>query len=262
LISGILHINGYGSFKISPDFENMDLNALNQKILSGSDVSHEDIRAFLAAVERRTGGKWSLKDPRLSETISRFYPYAYACQPLKIIFNYRHPGATVRSLIKDRETHEAFLTPEEMLKSAEEEYLRRNRATLNFLDTENRSPVLMIHYDDLVDRKLDEALCRFVGHPLDLSFIEPKKRHSAPMPIDKVLLDLYKDLNRRLEDNEQEVSRTTKPVPVRAIRGLTPRTRIHVVSNRLINSVRWRVDRIGTLRPSAWKDRRAAKGRP
>jgi hypothetical protein len=260
LISGIFHINGYGSFKISQDFENLDLNALNQQILSGSDVSDDDIKAFITAVEKRTGGKWSLKDPRLSETISRFY--RHVSQPVRIVFNYRHPGATVRSLIKDRETYEAFLTPEQMLKSAEEEWLRRNRAILNFLDTENRSPLLMINYEGLVDRKLDQTLCRFVGHPLDLSFIEPKKRHSAPMLVNDDLLELYEILNRRSEDNHREVFRTTNPVPVRVIRGPTPRTRIHVVSNRLINGFRWRVGRIGGLRPSAWKHGRPAEGRP
>ncbi len=262
LISGILHINGYGSFRISRDFENMDLNTLNKQILSGSDVSDDDIKAFLTAVERRTGGKWSLKDPRLSETISRFY--RHACQPTKIIFNYRHPGATVRSLIHDLETYEAGLTREEMHKRAEDEWLRRNRTALNFLDTENRSPVLMVHYDDLVDRKLDESLCRFVGHPLDLSFIEPKKRHSKPMLVDEDLLALYSDLNRRFECNQHEVGRTTKRVPVRVSGGPTLRTRIHVGSNRLINGGRWRASRItfGSLRPGAYKDGQRARDRP
>ena len=249
LISGIFHINGYGSFRISQDFENLDLNVLNQKILSGSDVSEDDINAFIGAVEKRTGGKWSLKDPRLSETVGRFY--RNLSQPVKIIFNYRHPGATVRSLIKDRETYEPFLTPEQMLESAEEEWLRRNLAVLSFLEKENRSPVLIVRYEDLVDRKLDQTLSRFVGHSMDLSFIEPKKRHSAPMLVNDTLLELYDILNRRSEDNHREIFRTTKPVQVRATRRATPRTRIHVVSNRLINGYRWRVGKIRRLRPSA-----------
>jgi hypothetical protein len=245
LISGILHVNGYGSFKISRDFENTDLNRLNQRILDGSDVTETEIRDFIAAVEKRTRGNWSLKDPRLSETISRFYGHIH--EPVKIIFNYRHPGATVGSLIKDREMYEGHLTPDEMLKSAEEEWLRRNRATLEFLDKENRSPVLIVAYDDLVDRKLDELLCRFVGRPLDVSFIEPKKRHSTPMPVRQELLDLDAELNRRFEANRNDVFGTTKRVSARAVRGPTLRTRFHVESNRLINGVRWRLERVGRI---------------
>src|SRR5689334_12903622 len=86
LISGILHINGYGSFRVSRDFENTDLNRLNQKILDGVDVKDAEIREFLGAVERRSSGIWSLKDPRLSETISRFY--SNIAEPVNIIVNY------------------------------------------------------------------------------------------------------------------------------------------------------------------------------
>ena len=66
------------------------------------------------------------------------------------------------------------------MSSAEDEWLSRNRAALEFLDKENRSPVCIIRYDDLVDRKLDETLCRFVGRPLDMSFIRPEKRRIQP----------------------------------------------------------------------------------
>jgi len=241
LISGILHINGYGSFRVSRDFENRDLNALNHRILNGQEVSDGEIQRFLTTVEQRTAGQWSLKDPRLSETISQFY--RLTAQPVKIIFNYRNPGATVRSLIKDREIYESHLTRDEMLESAEEEWLKRNRAVLDFLDTRNQSPILIIRYDDLVDRKLDEMLCRFVGHSLDLSFIEPSLRHSRPMLVSQALSDLYVELNHRFEANNQDVLRTTAQVRVRRVRGPTPKTRFHVISNRLINGARWRLIR-------------------
>ena len=223
LISGILHINGYGSFKVSRLFENTVLNDLNRRLLDGSEVTEEEIRGFLSNVETRTRGNWSLKDPRLSETVSRFY--RHLDEPVRIIFNYRDPGAAVRSLVKEREMHEAHLTPGEMLRSAEDEWLIRNRASLAFLDTENRSPVLITRYDDLVDRNLDEVLCRFVGRPLDMSFIEPRKRRSTPVPVRQELLDLYDELNRRFDANKAEILDTTEPVPVKRSRGRTLRTR-------------------------------------
>jgi hypothetical protein len=232
LISGLLHINGYGSFKVSRLFENTDLNSINQRILSGAQVDEAEIRRFIAKVEKKTGGKWSLKDPRLSETVLHFYEYIP--RPVKIIFNYRDPCPTVESLIKERELHESHLSPVEMLQRAEAEWLVRNRAALGFLDNDNQSPLLITRYDDLVDRKLDDILCRFVGHALDLSFIDSRKRRSSGVPVSQELVDVYHELNRRFEVNSAEIFETTKPVRLRFARRPTLRTRLYVQSNRLI----------------------------
>lgn len=245
LISGILHINGFGSFKVSRLFENTRLNDLNRRILDGQHVDDSQIVAFIAEVERRTNGRWCLKDPRLSETAGRFYPHIP--QPLKIIFNYRHPGPSVRSLIREREEHESHLTPEEMLASAEDEWLRLNRAALAFLDQENRSPVLITRYDDLVDHELDDLVCRFVGRSLDLSFIQPAKRQSVPVSVRQELLDLYEELDDRFKVNRSEILQTTSPVPISVASGPTTRTRAHVQANRIVNGVRWRLDRAKRL---------------
>ena len=153
------------SVKVSRLFENLRLNDLNQEAPGRLGGRTRKTRLRFMEVERRTEGRWCLKDPRLSETAHHFYRHISA--PLKVIFNYRHPGSTVRSLIREREEHESYLTPEEMLASAEKEWLGRNRAALEFLDRENRSPLLITRYDDLVDRDLDETLCRFVGRSLD-----------------------------------------------------------------------------------------------
>ena len=245
LISGILHINGFRSFNVSRLFENTRLNDLNRRILDGRGVDDSEIVAFIAEVERRTNGRWCLKDPRLCETAGRLYPHIP--QPLKIIFNYRHPGSTVRSLIREREEHESHLTPEEMQASAEEEWLRLNRAALAFLDRENRSPLLISRYDDLVDHALDHVVCRFTGRSLDLSFIEPTKRRSVPVSVRQELLDLYEELDERFEANRSEILGTTSPVPVRVTSGPTIRTRAHVQANRIVNGVRWRLDRAKKL---------------
>ena len=141
----------------------------------------------------------------------------------------------------------SHLTAEQMQASAEEEWLSRNRAALAFLDGKNRSPLLITRYDDLVDHQLDEVLCRFVGRSLDLSFIEPSRRRSAPVSVGQELLDLYEELNARYEVNRSEILETTKPVPVRPTSGRTARTRIHVETNRIVNGIRWRRERVSKL---------------
>ena len=246
LISGILHINGYGSFKVSPLFENTSLNDLNQRILDGETVSEPEVQAFLNTVERKTDGRWSLKDPRLSETVARFY--RHIVNPVAIIFNYRHPGNTVRSLIREREVHQAYLSPDEMLMDSEDEWLRRNRSVLQFLDTENRSPVLIVRYDDLVDGTLDDVVCRFVGRTLDTSFVDPKKRRSEPVRVRQELLDVYDELNLRFEANRSVITRESTPVRVNPRGPRTLRTRAYVESIRIKNGLRLRLKRIGVGR--------------
>src|SRR3569623_2028788 len=73
LVSGILHINGYRSFEVSSLFESRALNRLNRAILSGEVPDDRPIQDFLTTLERRTGGRWSLKDPRFCEPAPRFY---------------------------------------------------------------------------------------------------------------------------------------------------------------------------------------------
>ena len=139
----------------------------------------------------------------------------------------------MRSLIKEREMHERWLTSEQMLKSSEDEWMTRNLAVMKFLERENRSAFLMVDYDDLVDRKIDATLCRFVGQSLDLSFITPSKRRSTPVPVRRELLDLYDELSRLRDVNNREALRTTRNVPVR--RRADHRTHAHPFQrNRLL----------------------------
>lgn len=236
LISGLLHINGYRSFKVSTLFENIELNDLNQRILDGNTVTDAAIMEFLSRLEKKTSGKWSLKDPRLSETAPRFYRLMTV--PVKIIFNYREPGATVRSLIRERELHESYLSPDEMLKSAEDEWLRRNRAAVAFLRTMNRSPVLVTSYDEMLSGRDWDAFCRFIGHPLDMSFIEPAKRNSGALPVRRELHELHSELDILKHSTTQEVLASTPPVALTVVKRRTVRTRAHLLANRATNS--WR----------------------
>ena len=248
LISGILHVNGYGGFDVSRLFENRRLNKLNERILDGSPVDDREIREFLGDVERRAKGRWSLKDPRLSETAGRFYPHIR--EPVGIIFNYRHPGPTVRALYREREVFMRHEKPAEMLRAAEDEWLRRNLASLEFLDKTNRSPVLIVRYDDLVDGAMDASLCRFTGRTLDTSFIDPRLRHSQSMDVRQELDDVYEELNRRFDANQRELAESPA-VRVNARRGRTVRTRLHMGWNRLANTVAERRERRRRQPPAA-----------
>ncbi len=180
---------------------------------------------------------------------------------MKVVFNYRHPGPTVRSLMKEKEL-EGYVTREEIVRGAEDEWLTRNRSVLEFLDGENRSPVCVVRYDDLVDRKLDETLCRFVGWPLDLSFIEPARRRSTPMPVRQELLDLYEELNDRFQANRNEIARTTRLVPVKVTTRTTLRTWRHIQANRIVNGVRWRLARLDRLQNRRWAELSGIESQP
>jgi hypothetical protein len=241
LVSGILHVNGYRSFKVSSLFESLALNALNRAILRGEVADDRPIQAFLARLERRTGGRWALKDPRLCQTAGRFYRNIVA--PTKIIFNFRDPGATVRSLRREREEHEPHLSPAEMQAAAEDEYVTRTSGALAFLDAESRSPVLFIRYDDLLARRQDAALARFVGHPLDMSFVQPGKRVSTPIPVSDRVLELHAEVERRYRINQREYPSAADAAPPAA--GLTLSTLAQVKTVRALERLRRLAARVG-----------------
>jgi hypothetical protein len=243
LISGILHINGYGSFDVSPQFENRRLNRLNDRLLDGSSPDEREIVDFFADVERRTGGRWALKDPRLSETIERFFPRLP--HPVGIVFNFRDPGSTVDTLYRERQMFLRHMTHEEMVTDSEDEYLRRNRAVLRFMDEHGAVPVLMVNYDELVNGSMDEVVCRFVGRTLDTSFADVSLRRARPMPVRQELTDLYHELLGRYEKNRADILRTSDPVPLAAHRGRTVRTRFYLTRSRFSDRI---VERVGRLR--------------
>jgi hypothetical protein len=242
LISGIMHINGYDSFNVSRLFENRRLNDLNKRLLIGAPEALQDVPRFLDEVERRTKGRWCLKDPRLSETVAHFYEHI--SQPVGIIFNIRRPESTVRSLLMERQMHERHLTLDEMVRDSEDEWLRRNLAVMRFLDTYKPAHVLLVSYDALVDREFDETLCRFVGRPLDMTFIDPFKRRSQPIAVRPELTELYDRLVLRFEANRRDVLRSTHPVTVMVRRDQTLRTKRYVQANRITNGLRRRLRRL------------------
>ena len=121
LVSGILHINGYGSFDEIRLFESTRLNEINERSISvGAPDTETDIRA----VPRGPGAAhpWAAgvsRYLRLSWIAGSFYLLVDGA--VGVIFNFRDPGSTVRSLIKEREMHEPYLTPGEMLRDSENE---------------------------------------------------------------------------------------------------------------------------------------------
>jgi hypothetical protein len=240
LVSGIFHINGYGSFNVSRLFENRDLNSLNKRLLADDPVSEEETESFVRRLETRTRGRWSLKDPRLSETVSKYYRHMK--QPVKIVFHSRDPRPTVSHILSERRFYRKDLSEKQLLESAEEHWLRYNRSILNFLDNENSSPFIITDYDDILDGSSHHVLCRFVGHPLDLSFIQLSKRRAKPMDVSQELLDLHKDIQARYELNNRHIEATTEPVSVPRHRRRTVRTAFCIAQNRIINALRRRAE--------------------
>jgi hypothetical protein len=245
LVSGIFHINGYGSFNVSRLFENREMNELNRRLLKNEAVSEDEIKAFLGKLESKSHGKWSLKDPRLSETVSTYYRHIET--PVKIVFHFRDPRPTVSHILAERRLYRPDLSEKELLESAEGEWLRCNRAILNFLDNENTSPNIITDYDDILDGRFHGLLCRFVGHPLDLSFIQRSKRRAKPMDVSRELLDLHKEIRSRYEMSSKHIIATTDPAKVRQHCRRTARTAFCTAQNRVINAFRRRMELLASF---------------
>ena len=146
--------------------------------------------------------------------------------------------------------HESHLTPGEMLRDSENEWLERTRAALRFLDEYRPPQLLFVSYDSLVDGHFDHALCRFVGRPLDMTFIDPSRRHSRPVEVRDELLDLHRDVVARGTANSENLLTTTARVDPKPRSGPTLRTTAHVQTNRVIDGVRRRLDRVRTRQPT------------
>ena len=235
LISGLLNLNGFRTPKSTRDFESRELNQLCRQLLNGVVLREADIRAFFCELDRRTRGRWSLKSPQLAETIGRIYPSVG--NPVKLIYNVRAPGPTIAHLLRSRRTYWPDAADTDRLSSAEDEWRRRNRCVIRFLDTVCNSPCLVTDYDEIVEGRMDSLLCRYVEKSLDLSFIEPRKRRSNVMPVSTDLEVLYADITRRRIANNRAVMRDYPPMEPASRSKLKLRARTMLVANRLVNAI-------------------------
>jgi hypothetical protein len=201
LISGILHRNGFWGCDVDWHYEPLHLTELCVRILgTKGSISAElrrDIQKFFKTLEIQSHGRWTLKDPRLSDVIDVIAPFIPA--PYKIILNYRHPANTIRHLMVYN--HEVAATDVDKRMICEAQYIRMNKNSLRFIMSHPEIPTLFVNYDDLVDRKLDHVICRFVGRQMSFGIINPGKRRSPAENINGAAMELYAELNKIYAEN-------------------------------------------------------------
>ena len=235
LVSGILLFNGFRNYNLCGDLENRELNTLCYRILNGGEVADNEISDFLDRLEQRSGGRWSLKSPHLADVISRINPLIK--KPVKIIYHVRAPGPTVAHLLNERRRNWPEVPDAQRLVSAENEWLQRNRACLSFLDGMCQSACLITDYDEIIEGKQDELLCRFVGESLDLSFVEPRKRRSSPMEVSPELIELYAEISARRFRNNAEILQNYPVAGAPTRSRLKPGLRLRLLSIRMADAI-------------------------
>lgn len=106
------------------------------------------------------------------------------------------------------------LSDEQNLAWCEDIYVKRNQNSLDFIKAHPQIPALFIHYDDLVDRKLDHVISRFVGKELNYSFVNPKKRRSKPLSlsISNEALNLYEEMLTMYRQNIFDTIVNSSPI--------------------------------------------------
>jgi hypothetical protein len=193
LLSGIMHISGFKSIGTDRLFESRPLVSLNKRLLDGADQGvYADFEAYFQTLEAKTGGRWCIKDPRLSLAMHDIYPLVP--QPFKVLYNFRDPRNTVTHLIKPRQKRDPQMSKEKAMAGAEGEWMERNLSVLRFLDEHPEIECLMVNYDDLVDGKLGPVVDRFVGQRLNYRIISPGRRKSPPIQVDDRLMTLYEQI--------------------------------------------------------------------
>ncbi len=204
LISGIFNISGFGTIGLSRSvFESRQINDLCNLLFERKlePCLEYTIDHFLDRLEKKTGGKWCIKDPLLSFTIEQIYPRI--SQPIKVVFNYRDPRNTVTHLLKEIRKWRPDLSDDQARKTAEMQWYKSNTAAIEFLEKNDNLPYLMVNYDELVNGKLFDIIDRFVGKEMNYEFIKPSKRRSPVSAVSRELLCLYDELNDMSQQNHE-----------------------------------------------------------
>jgi len=195
LISGILHINGYATNCVDNLYENTELVRINEKILK-KNIDENEIKSFFKKINKKNK-YWTLKDPRLSDTIE--YLEKFIKVPVRYIYNFREPGSTVNHLIKEYNSEN--MSYNDKLEASEKDWYDKNYKILNFISKLNNDEYLIINYDDLLELKLNVLLNRFFGKKLKFGYIKPKKRRSKTIEVDKKLSELYLEINKKYHES-------------------------------------------------------------
>lgn len=235
LLSGIMKSNGFGSLgELSKTCESKALNRLNE-LLYEREITPRlryAIDDFLEQLEAHTKGKWCLKDPLFSYTLPLIYPRIR--HPVRLLFNFRHPGSTVEHLRRDRMKN-GYLTSSEALRhlSSEKEWVAKTEAVLGFISAHPELEYLLVDYDDLVDGKIRQVLEAFVGSRLCFGFVNPSKRKSPKVEVSQHLLDIYSTLRNRIEENHSRFQLTSIPnIPI-----LFSRSFLHFARHTILSTI-------------------------
>ena len=212
LVSGIFKISGFKTIGFpTSTFESRYINEVCNWLYERRIGINEKytVKHMIAALEKETNGQWCIKDPLLSFLMDTIYPYIN--NPIKIIFNIRNPNNTVTHLIEERKKWRPDLSFVQAKKSAEMEWLRKNKAVIDFLGA-NEIPFLIIDYDDLLEKKLTDLLDRFVGKPMNYEFINPKKRRAGPSIVSDEITKFYQKLQFEMKRNHKFIKENMSPI--------------------------------------------------
>lgn len=152
----------------------------------------ETLAARMVAQTRNT--PFAFKDPRFSFTLPAWRPYLPADTVFVCVF--RHPVATVASMVKDTRDREYLYN---LRLSERRAYKAWHAAYSNLLrQSDAGGNWLFVEYEDVLSGRAVDAIESLVGTELDRSVIAPELRHarnegSAP----RHAMDLLWSLRRR-----------------------------------------------------------------
>ncbi len=207
LISGILHLNGFGFKKVSTQFEPLRLNELTARAKKEGLTKEikKHIEKFFKSLDKKENKNWAVKDPKLCywiDEIDNVIP-----KPYKVIFNFRKPGSTVQHLADDRVEFEG-MSRKKAREDAESHYLLKNKNVMDFLKKKSKSEnkkLLYVNYDDLVDRYLVNIIDRFVRKKLNYGFIKPRKRKAKEINVSEEVQKIYARAMKNYMNNISQV---------------------------------------------------------
>lgn len=206
LLSGLMYFNGYKM--LSPPtytFECYYLNRLNEKILSEENIffKRKNIQFYLDNLENYIKGKWVLKDPLLNFLIEDYDNLIK--DDYKILVIYRNPGKVINHLYKALKTHISDKEDSEILEMAKKQWLYSNEKILQFINKTN-GEYYIIDYDDLLTYKHIDKLELYLGHNVNMNFVNKKLNKSKELDIESDFIEMF----NKLESEKNKILRTLK----------------------------------------------------
>lgn len=196
VVSGLLYYNGWDMLSIpSFTYEDYYLNRLNEKILYEPNeyFIEKNIKFYLDKLNKKTKGKWVLKDPLLSYLID--YYDMFIENSYRIVYIIRKPGKVIDHLCRELNMYIDSESVLDVRQLAINQYIKSNQSIINFL-MEADQEYIVVKYENLLDFSDIDLLERFIEEPINCSFIDKKLNKSENIPVNKEVKDIY---NRMLD---------------------------------------------------------------